>query len=170
MNDSSPCVTQKRHSSRTSRACTVQFLCSSRREEWLWAWPNRLAGRHSYKPWGSPSSQTVTEDTASTVSHSMSIQPTRKQKSGRGVFTGLWNRFMYNLNGLLSEVTFWKHGREHVSFDSMIKTQVCGHDDEHYEQDVAEGWTHSRCCTVSSIKALCPLEPFIIHTCLFTFI
>lgn len=25
-----------------------QFLCSSSKEEWFWAWPNRLAGQHSY--------------------------------------------------------------------------------------------------------------------------
>lgn len=46
---------------------------------------------------------------------------------------------MYILNGLLSEITFLKHRRYHVGFDYVVKTQVYGHDDEHYEQDVAEG-------------------------------
>lgn len=60
MNDSCLCIAQKRYSSRrTNRLCTVQFVCCSRGGEWLWAWPNRLAGRHSYKAWGSPSSQTA---------------------------------------------------------------------------------------------------------------
>lgn len=147
MNDSRLCIAQKRYSSRrTSRPCTVQFVCCSRGGEWLWAWPNRLAGRHSYKAWGSPSFQTANRGHSFNCLPFIIYNTTDKTKKS-------WEEHIhFILRGSSSEtmdVTFLKH----VRYDNKIKCLLrlwfkckCGHDDK---LGAVSG---------SSIKALCHMN------------